>query len=90
MVDFLNLELGILHQDVAPRNLLINSETNQLQIFDFDRAARIGSPGVVAERDDVTAVAFTLYEIITQDMNFGEQPFPNQHLERYRDSNNGP
>jgi len=36
LVDFLNLDLGIMHQDIAPRNLLIDPETQKILLFDFD------------------------------------------------------
>ncbi|CAG8285577.1 unnamed protein product [Penicillium nalgiovense] len=36
LVDFLNLELGIIHQDIAPRNLLVDPETDKIILFDFD------------------------------------------------------
>jgi serine/threonine protein kinase len=36
LVDFLNLDLGIMHQDIAPRNLLIDPETQNILLFDFD------------------------------------------------------
>lgn len=38
VVDFLNLELGVMHQDIAPRNLVIDPDTNKSLLFDFDRA----------------------------------------------------
>ncbi|KAG4441811.1 hypothetical protein IFR05_002735 [Cadophora sp. M221] len=38
-VDFLNLELGIMHQDIVPRNLLIDPDTHKLVLFDFNFAA---------------------------------------------------
>lgn len=80
VIDDLNLKHGIVHQDLAARNIFIESSTDTLQIFDFNWAARIGheSPipphpdyymGAVYEafRDDVKGVAFTLYEIMTRD-----------------------
>lgn len=80
VIDDLNLKHGIVHQDLAARNVFIEPSTDTLQIFDFNWAARIGheSPipphpehymGAVYEafRDDVKGVAFTLYEIITGD-----------------------
>lgn len=67
VVDYLNLELGIMHQDIAPRNLLVDPETDNLLLFDFDRAARIGQPSCFPERNDVKGVVFTLYEIISRD-----------------------
>lgn len=33
LVDFLNLELGIMHQDIAPRNLLIDPDTNNILLW---------------------------------------------------------
>ncbi|QKX54884.1 uncharacterized protein TRUGW13939_01974 [Talaromyces rugulosus] len=59
VVDFLNLELGIMHQDIAPRNLFIDPDTEKLLLFDFDWAAS-GEKGLMEGRDDVTAVVFTL------------------------------
>ncbi|KAI9698583.1 MAG: hypothetical protein M1820_007382 [Bogoriella megaspora] len=76
VIDYLNLDLGIVHQDVAPRNLLIDPTTDKLQLFDFDRSAPIGQ--VVSSRNDVTGVVFTLYEIITEDTHFRDIPFTEQ------------
>ena len=67
IVDDLNLKHGIIHQDIAPRNLLIDPSTDNLMLFDFDRAARIGSHEMYPHRNDVKAVMFTLYEVLTQD-----------------------
>ncbi|KAJ5909041.1 hypothetical protein N7495_001723 [Penicillium taxi] len=39
VVDFLNFELGIMHQDIAPRNLLIDSKEKKIFLFDFNIAA---------------------------------------------------
>lgn len=74
VLDLLNLELGIMHQDFSPRNLLIDPETQQLRLFDFDRAARIGHVGCDSNRNDVTGVIFTLYESVTGDLNFRQVP----------------
>ncbi|KAL4919239.1 hypothetical protein BDW62DRAFT_200118 [Aspergillus aurantiobrunneus] len=59
VVDYLNLELGVMHQDVAPRSLLINPETNNILLFDFDRAA-VGRKGLLTGREDITGVVFIL------------------------------
>ncbi|KAF2423730.1 hypothetical protein EJ08DRAFT_652608 [Tothia fuscella] len=64
VVDFLNLELGIMHQDIAPRNIFIDSATQGIRLFEFDWAAR-GKLGLMDGRDDVTGVIYTLYEVIT-------------------------
>ncbi|KAL4944642.1 kinase-like domain-containing protein [Aspergillus oleicola] len=81
LVDFLNLEMGIMHQDIAPRNLLIDPDTNNILLFDFDRAAR-GENGLFNGRDDVAGVVFTIYELITRDTHFTDNP----HWERTIDS----
>jgi serine/threonine protein kinase len=76
VVDYLNLELGVVHQDIAPRNLLIDPTTNKIRLFDFDRAAPVSQ--AVPVRNDVTGVIFTLYEIITEDGHLREVPFTEQ------------
>ena len=73
VVDFLNLELGIMHQDIAPRNLLIDTDTQNIRLFDFDWAA-CGKERLLDNRDDVTGVVFTIYELITNDTHFARIP----------------
>ncbi|UZP37815.1 hypothetical protein NXS19_005631 [Fusarium pseudograminearum] len=67
IIDELNLNLGIAHQDVALRNLLIDDPTDSLMIFDFNFSARIGDLGYSQARNDVDGVLFTVYELITGD-----------------------
>ncbi|KAJ8120027.1 hypothetical protein ONZ43_g3155 [Nemania bipapillata] len=69
LVDFLNLDLGIMHQAIAPRNLLVDPQTEKLLLFDFNRVAQ-GEKGLLEGRDDITGVVFTLYELITGDEQF--------------------
>jgi serine/threonine protein kinase len=38
----LNLKHGVIHQDIAHRNLLIDSSTDSIILIDFDTAYRIG------------------------------------------------
>ncbi|KAJ5638726.1 hypothetical protein N7528_001116 [Penicillium herquei] len=73
LVDFLNFELGIMHQDIAPRNLLIDAETGKIILFDFDCAAS-GQKGLLEGRDDMTGILFTLHEIITNDPQLADIP----------------
>lgn len=80
VVDFLNLELGIMHQDVAPRNLLIDPYTHKIVLFDFDRAAS-GKKRLYEGRDDVAGVVFTLYELITNDTSFSDIPHWDRHID---------
>jgi len=67
VVDYLNLRCGIMHQDIAPRNLLVNSNTDDVVLFDFNLATRIDVSTAIKNQDDVRGVIFTLYEIITHD-----------------------
>lgn len=77
VIDDLNLKYGIEHQDVAPRNLLLNEDTDNLLLFDFNYSGPVGckprpNGGLRYEevRNDVKGVIFTLYEIITRDAHF--------------------
>ncbi|WEW61463.1 hypothetical protein PRK78_006953 [Emydomyces testavorans] len=79
-VDDLNLHFGIMHQDVAPRNVLVDPATQSLKLFDFDRSAEIGGRGVRRGRNDVDAVIFTVYEALTKDQHFREIPFWEQDV----------
>ncbi|KAJ0158776.1 hypothetical protein CTA2_10929 [Colletotrichum tanaceti] len=78
VVDDLNLKHGIMHQDIAPRNLLVDPSTDNLLLFDFNYSGRIGGIGHIGERDDVKGVIFTVYEIITLDRHFREVPYDRQ------------
>ena len=82
VVDVLNLRYGIAHQDISPRNLVIDPYTDTIQLFDFDRSGRIGDDlsGYIPERNDVAGVIFTIYEIITQDYHYRDVPFSEQDL----------
>lgn len=80
VIDDLNLKYGISHQDVAARNLLVNSETDTLMLFDFNYSGRIDGIGYSKDRNDVKGVVFTLYEIITRDTHFRDVPYDQQSL----------
>jgi hypothetical protein len=77
--------LGIVHSDICYWNLLINPETDNLQIFDFNSSAKLGWEGDVENNgtfgydpacNDVKLTVFTLYEIITRDLHFREDYYP--------------
>ncbi|KAH7324441.1 hypothetical protein B0I35DRAFT_348444 [Stachybotrys elegans] len=87
VVDELNLQLGISHQDIAPRNLVINESTNRIMLFDFNFAARISrshnpteGEAYREERNDIKGVIFTAYEIITKDNAPRSKPHKEQDL----------
>ncbi|EAQ82968.1 hypothetical protein CHGG_10786 [Chaetomium globosum CBS 148.51] len=80
LVDELNLEYGIVHQHIAPRNLFINPDTDSILLFDFSAAAQMGKTWRRSrakwrsytnfeerERNDITGVAYFLYMVITRD-----------------------
>jgi hypothetical protein len=77
VVDDLNYKFGIIHQDVAPRNLFIDPATANLVLFDFDTAAKIGQNIKLARfdeatperksRNDVKGVVLTIHELLTRD-----------------------
>lgn len=85
LVDDLTYKYGIQHQDIAPRNLLVDEATDNIMLFDFNFSARIGVPErgkgmpFFEDRDDVKGVVFTLYEIITRDDSFRSVPHRDQH-----------
>jgi len=80
-VDDLNLKYGIIHQDIATRNLIIDPDSDSLVLFDFNHAYRVGvskhdglcNEGKWGERDDVKGVLLFLYELITRDAALGSQ-----------------
>ncbi|CAK7275309.1 hypothetical protein SEPCBS119000_006628 [Sporothrix epigloea] len=76
VVDDLNYRYGIMHQDIAARNLVIDEKDN-LRIFDFNFSSRI-SEYYDPHRDDMKGVIFTLYEILTLDEQYRQVP----HAER--------
>ncbi|OAA60358.1 Protein kinase-like domain protein [Niveomyces insectorum RCEF 264] len=86
-VDFLNLQLGIVHGDICPWNLLIDADADAIQLFDFNSGAKLGwegdeEHGLVfgydKDRNDVKFVVYTLYEIITRAFSFRSEFYPNE------------
>ncbi|KAL2140542.1 hypothetical protein VTI28DRAFT_3660 [Corynascus sepedonium] len=84
-IDYLNLKLGIVHGDICMWNLLIDQETDDLKVFDFNLGAKLGWEGDKDNRDvfgyeearnDVNLAIFALYEIITRDLSFREENYP--------------
>ncbi|KZF24031.1 hypothetical protein L228DRAFT_255352 [Xylona heveae TC161] len=68
-VDYLNLELGIFHGDIAPWNLVIHPETGKIQLLDFERGGWLAH-NVGHDETDITCLIFTVYAIITEDYHF--------------------
>ncbi|KAK0733852.1 hypothetical protein B0T26DRAFT_867042 [Lasiosphaeria miniovina] len=79
-IDYLNLNSGIVHGDMMPQNLLINSTTDQTKIFDFDLGSKLGSKSnrfgefkYLPQLSDVKYAAFTVFDIITQKLGDVEE-----------------
>lgn len=73
LVDYLNLQLRIVNQDIAPRNLICLEQApagSQLRMIDFEYSTAMGLPWHVEDFNDVKGVIFTLYEIITLDNSY--------------------
>ncbi|KAJ5693261.1 hypothetical protein N7462_002684 [Penicillium macrosclerotiorum] len=79
VVDFLNLELGVMHQDIAPRNLLIDPDTSGILLFDFNWA--FYGESLLEGRDDVSNVVYTLYELVTNDTHFSSIPYEDRNID---------
>ncbi|OIW34675.1 hypothetical protein CONLIGDRAFT_567368 [Coniochaeta ligniaria NRRL 30616] len=79
VIDDLNLKHGIVHQDVAARNLLVDPKTDAILLFDFNYSGQIGGINYTKDRDDVKGVIFTIYEIITRDTHFRDVPCHQQN-----------
>lgn len=77
-----------MHQDIAPRNLLIDPDTKKILLFNFDWAAH-GKDRVLEGRDNATGVIFTLYELITNDSQFTIIPCWERTLDIVQISGNG-
>ncbi|OAA40369.1 Protein kinase-like domain protein [Metarhizium rileyi] len=74
-VDDLNYRYGIMHQDIAARNIVINEDV--LQIFDFNYSIMIAKH-YTPDGDDIKGVIFTLYELITLDEHFHFRELPHK------------
>jgi hypothetical protein len=80
LVDMLNLEHGLLHQDIAARNLIIDPATDAIVLIDFNTVARVGATRrnwryreeQFSRCDDVKGVMLFLYQLITRDPALGD------------------
>ncbi|KAK4150628.1 kinase-like domain-containing protein [Chaetomidium leptoderma] len=87
VVDHLNLGVGIVHGDICPWNLLIDGKTDNIQLFDFNCAAKLGWDGdqenrhefqYAKDRNDIKFVIFTVYELITREFCFRREFYPHE------------
>ncbi|KAK0723617.1 hypothetical protein B0T26DRAFT_706984 [Lasiosphaeria miniovina] len=78
LVDELYFEYGIVHQDIAGRNLFISDTTGSILLCDFAFSAQIGTVrhgqsvylGEIPRCNDVKGTMFFLYYLITRDPQY--------------------
>ncbi|KAK1758156.1 hypothetical protein QBC47DRAFT_338949 [Echria macrotheca] len=65
-VDKLNLEYGIVHQDLAGRNFLLDEKEDRVILCDFHLASRL-EDATNPETDDVKGLLLAVHDLITHD-----------------------
>lgn len=74
VVDHLNLKYGIIHDNIVPRHLLIDLETDNLLLINFNLSRRIAGPVRFFIFDisgqEMALVILAVYSIITGDKSF--------------------
>lgn len=76
IVDDLNLKYSLVHQDIVDRNLLVNSDTDAIQLIDFGEAFQIDADKRYSYQryqpklNDIKGVIVFLYSIITADSRY--------------------
>lgn len=74
VVDDLNLRYGVIHDNITPRHLLINPETDDLLLINFNFSRRIAGPVRLFIFDisgqEMALVMLAVYSIITGDKSF--------------------
>lgn len=66
-VDRLNLEYGVCHGDIGPRNVLFDSELDEVYLCDFALATPMDWAVPQRLRNDVKGVLLTVFELLTRD-----------------------
>lgn len=74
VVDDMNLKYGIVHDNIIPRHLLIDAETDDLLLINFNFARQIAGPVYLLIFDisgqEMALVILAVYSIITGDKSF--------------------
>ncbi|KAI1269853.1 hypothetical protein F5Y18DRAFT_371799 [Xylariaceae sp. FL1019] len=63
-LDYMHLELGICHNDIFPKNIMIDTTTDNLVLVDLEGAIPASNYGFYG---DLEVVKWSVYEIITHD-----------------------
>ncbi|KAK0724994.1 hypothetical protein B0H67DRAFT_454092, partial [Lasiosphaeris hirsuta] len=69
VVDLVNLEYGISHQNISAPSFCVNPDTDSLLLLDFNHSAELSSRFDRPERNDIKAVFLMVYFFITRDPN---------------------
>ncbi|KAK0654853.1 hypothetical protein B0T16DRAFT_339469, partial [Cercophora newfieldiana] len=74
VIDHLNLQRGLSHQDIASRNLLVDPDTDALLLFDFGHswpvASGHGRETLTSSRNDPKGLLVAVYHLVTRDPRF--------------------
>lgn len=90
IVDDLNLKYGVMHQDIAPCNILIDSRTNKIKLLDFDKATQIGGGHEVPNFNDIDGVILSVYQILTLDTKYERLSSWNSDVRKLEESTDWP
>ncbi|KAF2227453.1 kinase-like domain-containing protein [Elsinoe ampelina] len=60
-IDQLNLQHGVMHRDIHPRNMVVDPRTDKLQLIDFNHARRIG-PSIYHDVSDIQSNGLGLWD----------------------------
>jgi hypothetical protein len=77
VIDELNLEYGIVHQDIAARNPFVDPATDSILLFDFNIATGVGHQyparsfgNYIPARNDVRGLIVLAYYMVTRDPRY--------------------
>ncbi|KAJ2997292.1 hypothetical protein NUW58_g690 [Xylaria curta] len=83
-VDYLHLELGILHTDLQLKNIMVDKAADKILLIDFENATEINETQMQWEFNLFT---WALYEIVTHDSAlFAQTKFDSKQLEEDPDA----
>lgn len=66
VIDHVNFQHGICHQDIANRNFLIDPDTDSVLLFDFGHSNPVGAAETLALRNDPKGLPLSVYHLITR------------------------
>ncbi|KAK3349208.1 hypothetical protein B0T25DRAFT_457472 [Lasiosphaeria hispida] len=70
VIDHVNFQHGISHQDIANRNVLIDPDTDSALLFDFGHSQPVGRVVTLASRNDAKGLLVLVYHLVTRDPRY--------------------